>query len=56
VVDDFDAKFAGEFEPMPLNQIPEGQSLLTSAPTKTIWPQDLGGNGMFIAGWRRKKA
>jgi 16S rRNA (cytosine967-C5)-methyltransferase len=21
----------------------------------TIWPQDLGGNGMFIAGWQRKK-
>lgn len=55
VVDDFNAKFAAEFEPMVLPQISESQSLLTSAPTKTIWPQDLGGNGMFIAGWRRKK-
>ena len=55
VVNDFNAKFAAEFEPMPLKQIPESQSLFTSAPTKTIWPQDLGGNGMFIAGWRRKK-
>jgi 16S rRNA (cytosine967-C5)-methyltransferase len=26
----------------------------TSAAAKTIWPQDCGGNGMFIAGWRRK--
>ena len=24
--------------------------------TRFIWPQDLNGNGMFIAGWRRKKA
>jgi 16S rRNA (cytosine967-C5)-methyltransferase len=24
--------------------------------TKFIWPHDLGGNGMFIAGWRRKAA
>ena len=54
VVDDFSAKFAAEFEPMPLKQIPEGQSLLKPAATKTIWPQDLGGNGMFVAGWRRK--
>ena len=23
------------------------------APTCTLWPQDCGGNGMFIAGWRR---
>jgi len=28
---------------------------LTSAATLTIWPQDLGGNGMFVAAWRRKK-
>jgi 16S rRNA (cytosine967-C5)-methyltransferase len=54
VVDDFNAKFAAAFDPMPLKQIPEGQSLLTPAATKTIWPQDLGGNGMFIASWRRK--
>ncbi|HEX5219569.1 MAG TPA: RsmB/NOP family class I SAM-dependent RNA methyltransferase [Verrucomicrobiae bacterium] len=27
----------------------------TSAATVTIGPQDLGGNGMFIAGWRRRK-
>jgi len=25
------------------------------AASKFIWPDDLGGNGMFVAGWRRKK-
>jgi 16S rRNA (cytosine967-C5)-methyltransferase len=55
VAADFTAKFAGEFEPMTFPQIFESQSLLTSAAAITIWPQDLGGNGMFIAGWRRRK-
>lgn len=55
VVTDFNAKFAVDFEPMVLPEISESQSLLTSAATKFIWPQDSGGNGMFIAGWRRKK-
>jgi 16S rRNA (cytosine967-C5)-methyltransferase len=46
-----------EFEPMALSfpKEVESKSLLTSAATVTIWPQDLGGNGMFIAGWRRRK-
>ena len=54
-----------ELEPLALPKISESQSLLppsqssgatsTSAATKTIWPQDCGGNGMFVAGWRRKK-
>ena len=52
VVADFNAKFSAEFEPMELPAIFGGQQ---TAATKTIWPQDLGGNGMFIAGWRRKK-
>ena len=55
VVADFNAKFSAEFEPLELPKISESQSLLTSSSTKFIWPQDLGGNGMFIAGWRRKK-
>jgi 16S rRNA (cytosine967-C5)-methyltransferase len=45
-----------EFEPLALPDIipaEERQSLLTSSPTMTIWPQDLGGNGMFVAAWRR---
>jgi 16S rRNA (cytosine967-C5)-methyltransferase len=55
VVADFNAKFAEQFEPMTLPQISENQSLLTSAAAMTIWPQGVGGSGMFIAGWRRKK-
>jgi len=55
VVANFNAKFSAEFEPMVFPEIKGSQSLLTSAPTKTIWPQDLDGNGMFIAGWRRKE-
>ena len=54
VVEAFNAS-QPKFEPMMLPVISESQSRLTSAATKTIWPQDLGGNGMFIAGWRRKK-
>ena len=46
VVADFNAKFAAEFEPLV-------QENLDAA--KFIWPNDLSGNGMFIAGWRRKK-
>ena len=55
VVADFTAKFANEFEPMDLPKISASPSLQASAATIWIWPQDLGGNGMFIAGWRRKK-
>jgi 16S rRNA (cytosine967-C5)-methyltransferase len=47
VVADFNAKLAADFEPLV-------QENLDGA--KFIWPQDLDGNGMFIAGWRRKKA
>ena len=45
VVADFNSRFAG-FEPLPLHE---------SSATHFIWPQDLGGNGMFIAGWRKQK-
>jgi 16S rRNA (cytosine967-C5)-methyltransferase len=53
VVDDFNAKFTAEFEPLELLAIISGGQQTTA--TRIIWPQDLGGNGMFIAGWRRKK-
>jgi 16S rRNA (cytosine967-C5)-methyltransferase len=53
VVNDFNAKFAAEFEPLELLAIISGGQ--QTAATKMIWPQDLDGNGMFIAGWRRKK-
>ena len=48
------------FEPLALPGIfsaRTGQSLSRpagSAAMMTIWPQDLGGNGMFVAAWRRK--
>jgi 16S rRNA (cytosine967-C5)-methyltransferase len=54
VVADFNAKFAAEFEPMELPAVASGGQQNTA--TKFIWPQDLNGNGMFIAGWRRKKS
>jgi 16S rRNA (cytosine967-C5)-methyltransferase len=51
VVADFNLKFAADFEPMELPAL----GPLLPAPAVTISPGDLGGNGMFIAGWRRKK-
>jgi 16S rRNA (cytosine967-C5)-methyltransferase len=45
-----------EFEPMPLPPLEANGRTFGNAPTVTIWPQDLRGNGMFIAGWRRKKS
>jgi 16S rRNA (cytosine967-C5)-methyltransferase len=44
-----------DFEPLMLPEISGSQKFFASASAKTIWPQDLDGNGMFIAGWRRKK-
>lgn len=45
-----------EFEPMALELSGGGkiQGRLAPAPALTLWPQDLGGNGMFVAAWRRK--
>jgi 16S rRNA (cytosine967-C5)-methyltransferase len=45
------------FEPLPLTLPPSPNKngrALTSAATLTIWPQDFGGNGMFVAAWRQK--
>jgi 16S rRNA (cytosine967-C5)-methyltransferase len=55
VVEQFNATQA-EFAPLELS-FPAGeiQSRLPACAALTIWPQDLGGNGMFIAGWRRQK-
>jgi len=43
-----------EFEPMvlPVEKLRPG---LSNTATITLWPQDWGGNGMFIAGWRKRK-
>ncbi len=42
-----------ELEPLPLeNPFLPGSA---PAPTLTLWPQETLGNGMFVAGWRRKE-
>ena len=45
-----------EFEPMTLPELKSNGRALAAGSSLTIWPQDMGGNGMFIAGWRRKKS
>jgi 16S rRNA (cytosine967-C5)-methyltransferase len=40
------------FEPLALNLNIE--RLVTSSPAITLWPQQTGGNGMFVAAWRRR--
>ncbi len=53
VVAEFNARFAADFEPM---ELPGGIcGALPTAATVSIWPHDLGGNGMFMAGWQRKR-
>jgi 16S rRNA (cytosine967-C5)-methyltransferase len=44
-----------DFEPLVLPELKSNGRTIGNAPTVMIWPQDLGGNGMYIAGWRRKK-
>jgi 16S rRNA (cytosine967-C5)-methyltransferase len=55
VVDDFNSKFAAEFEPLVFPEIKLNKRTVVGASSLTLWPQDLDGNGMFITGWRRKK-
>ena len=50
VVESFSAAHP-ELQPMVLPENICGG--LPASAMKTIWPQDCGGNGMFIAGWRR---
>ncbi len=56
VVADFNSKFAAEFEPLIWDAIKFESRAVKNASQVMVWPQDLNGNGMFIAGWRRKKA
>ena len=42
-----------DFEPLTLPEI-AGHSAATMPAVRTLWPSDLEGNGMFIAGWRKK--
>ncbi len=44
-----------DFEPLVLPELHVNGRLLASAATVTLWPQDLGGNGMFVAAWQRKR-
>ena len=44
-----------DFEPLIFPDIQFNERTVSGASSLTIWPQDLGGNGMFMAGWRRKK-
>jgi 16S rRNA (cytosine967-C5)-methyltransferase len=41
-----------EFEPEPLHW--EGAGETAGERTLTLWPQSTGGNGMFVAAWRRR--
>jgi 16S rRNA (cytosine967-C5)-methyltransferase len=44
-----------DFEPLVWDEIKLKERSVKNVSQLTIWPPDLGGNGMFIAGWRRKK-
>lgn len=50
VMEDFTRNHPG-FEPLPLS----GIIGTDPSPVLTIWPQTLGGNGMYIAAWKRIK-
>ncbi len=54
VVESFNAS-QPEFEPLIWEEIKLETGRAANVSQLTIWPQDLGGNGMFVAGWRRKK-
>lgn len=46
-----------EFEPLPLRPLLD-EAVKPGAPVRmmtTVWPHELGGNGMFVAAWRRKE-
>ena len=54
VVESFNAS-QPDFEPLIWDEVKLEARVVKNVSSLTIWPQDLGGNGMFIAGWRRKK-
>jgi 16S rRNA (cytosine967-C5)-methyltransferase len=54
VLDAFNAS-QPDFEPLIFPEIKLKERTVSGASSLTLWPQDLDGNGMFIAGWRRKK-
>jgi len=54
VVENFNAT-QPDFEPLIWDPIKFEERKVENASQVMVWPQDLNGNGMFIAGWRRKK-
>ncbi|HWQ91379.1 MAG TPA: RsmB/NOP family class I SAM-dependent RNA methyltransferase [Clostridia bacterium] len=52
VADAFEAAQSGEFQPLPL---PDPFAPNHSAARLSLLPQEFGGNGMFIAAWRRRQ-
>jgi 16S rRNA C967 or C1407 C5-methylase (RsmB/RsmF family) len=54
VVEAFNAS-QPDFEPLVFPEIKLKERTVSGASALMLWPQDLDGNGMFIAGWRRKK-
>ena len=44
-----------DFDPLIFPEIKLNDRTVAGASSVAIWPQELTGNGMFIAGWRRKK-
>lgn len=44
-----------EFRPRAMELLALGQKQFMPGASIMIWPQDLGGNGMFIAAWQRQK-
>ncbi len=55
VIEHFNAN-QPDFEPLIFPEIKLKERMVSYRSSLTLWPQDLSGNGMFIAGWRRKKA
>ena len=45
-------KELADLEPLPLPDLVHPKN--AAAPVRWIWPQELDGNGMFIAGWRKR--
>ncbi len=54
VADHFNAAHP-DFEPLIWDAIKFQHHAIEQASQVMVWPNDLSGNGMFIAGWRRKK-
>ena len=50
------AKVSPDFTPLPLSALTDsrGKKIHSAEGRLTIWPHDLGGNGMFIAAWEHR--